>query len=86
MSECLCVTQEQRDWLELWMPGGNASECVRELLDLAMRFWPAGRGTAPFTPYERRLERWEELAAVRGLDEEEREQFLARNVPGYLDR
>jgi len=29
-------------WLQLWFPNGSPSDCVRSLLDRALKFWPAG--------------------------------------------
>lgn len=32
------------DWLALWMPTGNPTTQLRELLERAAKFWPAGPG------------------------------------------
>ncbi|CAH2032098.1 hypothetical protein [Trichlorobacter ammonificans] len=36
------LTQAQWDWLSLWAFTGNPSRLLSELLDRAMKFWPAG--------------------------------------------
>jgi hypothetical protein len=42
IGESVYLTSAEWAWLELWMPGGNRSEQVRELLERARKFWPSG--------------------------------------------
>ena len=36
------MTAEQWAWLELWHPGGNRTDQMKDLLYRAQKFWPAG--------------------------------------------
>lgn len=36
------LTQKQWEFVALWFPTGNPSNCIRSLIDRALKFWPAG--------------------------------------------
>ena len=44
------LSDHEREWLTLWRRGGNASEQLSDLIERAMRFWPAGPDAAPPPP------------------------------------
>lgn len=36
------LTPEQWEFLELWLPGGNSTSQLQELIERCQKFWPAG--------------------------------------------